>query len=248
MVAQSGAPSGGGHGGDSAGAAASAWGTLSISTCGSQPRLKLIVHTRIVDDQRQARTLWLVRHGQTTWNSMGWVQGQVDEARFTRSGKREIRYAANLLAGEQVAAVYSSDLFRARRTAMAIANRLDCHIQTDPRLRERKFGIAEGVPWVDVPTAVTGVAGDRVIDETARPPGGESLRNVYIRCLDFMWELAHRSEVGDVVVVAHDGSLRMLRAIIAAEQLAGLKWESSLGDDVAQPVALAWQMPLDEAS
>jgi broad specificity phosphatase PhoE len=172
----------------------------------------------------------------------------VDEARFTRLGRREIRYAANMLAGERVATVYSSDLFRARRTATAIANRLDCRMQTDPRLRERKFGIAEGVPWTDVPTALTGIAGGRVVDEWVHPPGGESLRNVYTRCLDFMRELARGSEADDVVVVAHDGSLRMLRAIVEAKELAGLKWESSPGDNVLQSVTLGWQMALDAAS
>ena len=189
----------------------------------------------------------MVQHGQTTWNSMGWVQGHVDQARFTRMGKREIYQAANLLAGEEVAAVYSSDLLRARRTAMMIARRLRCDVRIDPRLRERNFGIAEGVPWVDVPTTATGVAGERVVDETARPPGGECLRDVYLRCLDFLRDLGSRSGDGDVVVVAHDGSIRMLRAIIEADDLAGLKWGSSR-PELVQPVALGWPLALDTAS
>ena len=178
---------------------------------------------------------------------MGWVQGHVDQARFTRKGKREIGYAADLLAGEKVVAVYSSDLVRARRTAMMIARRLKCDLRTDPRLRERNFGIAEGVPWVDVPTAATGVAGERVVDETARPPGGESLHDVYLRCREFLYELGNRSGDGDAVVVAHDGSIRMLRAIIGADDLVGLRWESS-GQKLVQPVALGWPSSLDVAS
>ena len=179
---------------------------------------------------------------------MGWVQGHVDQARFTRRGRREIRHAANLLAGEKVAAVYSSDLLRARRTAMTIARRQRCDVRIDPRLRERNFGIAEGVPWVDVPEAATGVTNERVVDETARPPGGESLRDVYLRCVEFLGELGNRSSDGDsaVVVVAHDGSLRILRAIIEADRLAGLRWESSPQEPV-QAVALSWPLRLDPA-
>ena len=37
--------------------------------------------------------MWLVRHGETTWNSMGWVQGHVDGARLTRKGRRQARKA-----------------------------------------------------------------------------------------------------------------------------------------------------------
>jgi hypothetical protein len=39
----------------------------------------------------------------------------------------------------------------------------------------------------------------------------------------------------------------MPRAIIAAEDLAGSRWESSLDDKVAQRVALAWQSLSDTA-
>jgi 2,3-bisphosphoglycerate-dependent phosphoglycerate mutase len=179
---------------------------------------------------------------------MGWVQGHVDEARFTRLGKREIRSAADLLAGEQVVAVYSSDLLRARRTALVIAGRLNCDLRIDPRLRERKFGMAEGVPWTEVPAAATGVSDERVVDEMARPPGGgESLRDVYLRCLHFLHDLVRRSDEGDVVVVGHDGSIRILKAIMGAHRVAGLTWESSPQDKV-QPVALGRSLQLDAAS
>jgi 2,3-bisphosphoglycerate-dependent phosphoglycerate mutase len=201
-----------------------------------------------VDDRPEYdKTLWLVHHGQTTWNSMGWVQGHVDQARFTRRGRREIHYAANLLGGEEVAAVYSSDLLRACRTATMIARRLQCDLRLDPRLRERNFGIAEGVRWVDVPTSASGVEDERVVDETARPPGGESLADLYLRCRDFLNELAGRSGDGDVVVVAHDGSIRMLRAVLGADDLAGLRWESS-GQRLVQPVALGGPLQLHAAS
>jgi broad specificity phosphatase PhoE len=172
--------------------------------------------------------LWLVPHGQTTWNSMGWVQGHVDRARFTRAGRMEIYRVADQLSEEAISAVYSSDLSRAHRTAMAIGRRLSCGVQTDFRLRERRFGVAEGVPWTTVPSALSGIANGRVVDEMARPPGGETLHDVYTRCLSFMLDLVGQSNEGDVVVVAHDGSLRMLRAIVADVEPADLEWGSDM--------------------
>lgn len=188
------------------------------------------------DELTDVQTLWLVEHGQTTWNSMGWVQGHVDSARFTRLGKHEIRVAADLLAEVPVVAVYSSDLLRARRTAMVIARRLGLDVRIDPRLRERKMGIAEGLPWTQVPTAASGVAGEGVVDQLAHPPGGESLHDVYLRCLGFLQDLAHRCHDGDVVVVAHNDSTYLLEAIIVGKDCVGLKWES-LSEAKVRPMA-----------
>ena len=106
-------------------------------------------------------------------------------------------------------ALYSSDLLRARRTAMVIARRLELDVRIDPRLRGRKMGIAEGVPWAEVPIAASGIVDDRVVDELAHPPGGECLHDVYLRCLGFLHDLAQCSHDGDVVVVAHSASTRI---------------------------------------
>ena len=174
--------------------------------------------------ETQGQGLWLVQHGQTTWDSMGWVEGHVDSARFTRKGRHEIRDAVEQLSEEPIVAVYSSDLLRSRRTAMAIARQVKCEVKPDRRLRERGFGIAEGVRWADVPGAVTGISGGCVVDEKARPPGGETLHDVYARCLRFLLDLSVERHDGDVVIVAHDGSLRMLRAIVADRDLTGSEW------------------------
>jgi broad specificity phosphatase PhoE len=173
---------------------------------------------------QRPRVLWLVRHGETTWNSRGWVQGHVDGARLTRAGRRQVREAAAQLAGHPVGTVCSSDLYRARRTASVIAGRLGCDLETDPRLRERCFGIAQGVHSTGMTSAVTGIEDGIVVDEHARPPGGESLLDVYLRCRAFLHDLRGRTQEGDVVTVAHGGSIRMLHALITGGELRGLEW------------------------
>jgi broad specificity phosphatase PhoE len=175
---------------------------------------------------KQQPVLWLVRHGETTWNSMGWVQGQIDGARLTRRGRYQARHAADLLASEPVGAVYSSDLYRARRTAYVIGKRFGFETKTDCRLRERCFGLAEGVPSTRVPSSLTGIEEGRVRDQYARPPGGESLDDVYRRCRSFLDDLQRSTATGDTVVVAHGGSIRMLRAVLAEQALNGLAWDA----------------------
>jgi probable phosphoglycerate mutase len=201
----------------------------------------------MVARRQPGRILWLVQHGQTTWNSLGWAQGHMDRARFTRLGRQQIRGAADHLVGQPVTAVYSSDLLHARRTAMAIAHRMRCDVRTDRRLRERNFGMAEGLPWVDVPSVVTGIVGGCVVDEMAHPPGGETLHELYVRCLSFLLDVARQPHDGDTVVVAHDGSIRMLRAIVGDSDLFGLTWEPSPNCG-GQPIGLRLPTRFDTAS
>jgi broad specificity phosphatase PhoE len=173
----------------------------------------------------EQRVMWLVRHGETTWNSMGWVQGHVDGARLTRTGRHQARQVAELLVDEPVGAVYSSDLYRARRTAAVVADRMHRGVHTDRRLRERCFGVAEGVPASRLPSVVTGIRDGIVVDENARAPGGESLLDVYLRCSTFLRHLIDTPTDGDIVVVAHGGSIRMLRALVDNAVLEGLAWD-----------------------
>ncbi len=130
----------------------------------------------------------------------------------------------SLLVTKDVGIVYSSDLRRARTTAEIIAERLERPLVTDGRLRERNFGKLEGSP-TSAPTAeITGILRGRVADIDARPPGGESIGDLAARCQDFIdWLLAQPRD-GDVVVVAHGGSIRLLQAALTGAPPAGLAW------------------------
>jgi broad specificity phosphatase PhoE len=52
------------------------------------------------------------------------------------------------------------------------------------------------------------------------------LRDVHVRCLTFLLDLVGQTSEGDVAVVAHEGSIRMLRAIVANVELAQIEWKS----------------------
>jgi broad specificity phosphatase PhoE len=55
------------------------------------------------------QVLWLVRHGESTWNARGLAQGHDDQARLTSRGLRQARAVAIQLRDRPIRALYSSD-------------------------------------------------------------------------------------------------------------------------------------------
>jgi 2,3-bisphosphoglycerate-dependent phosphoglycerate mutase len=89
-------------------------------------------------------TLLVIRHGETAWNAEHRIQGHLDIP-LSPAGIRQAAYLAERLAGESIDAVYSSELARAWLTAVPFAARLGLEIVADTRLRERSFGVFEGL-------------------------------------------------------------------------------------------------------
>ena len=123
--------------------------------------------------------LWLVRNGESTWNILGLVQGQTDEPTLTRQGRRQAQKLAELFQDLSVAAVYASDLGRAKETANVLGAALGLQVRPCRALRERSFVVYENRPLISLCPAVTGIQAERVVDIFARPEGGESLDDVY---------------------------------------------------------------------
>ncbi|HEY9447796.1 MAG TPA: histidine phosphatase family protein [Burkholderiales bacterium] len=145
----------------------------------------------------------LVRHGETLWNQQGRMQGQRDSP-LTELGVRQARLLAGRLKDVSFAALYSSDLGRAYRTARSIADETAHEIVADTRLRERHFGIFEGLTNAEIEVRYPGHY-ERFAsrDPEFAMPGGESALDFRERCLACMEEIAIRHAQTSVVVVAH---------------------------------------------
>ncbi|MHB8927412.1 MAG: histidine phosphatase family protein [Bacillota bacterium] len=172
------------------------------------------------------RALYLVRHGVTAWNLSGRFSGQRDIP-LTPEGESQAR-AIGLALKDRIghlAAIFASDLRRARATAnlMAVACGLDPVIRTSPKWREASFGEWEGLSWGEIETAYPESA-RRWSDDYVRcaPPGGESLEELATRGGAAIVETigdGHLSE-GPIVVVTHGG---MIRAVLARFALGDLR-------------------------
>jgi len=175
-----------------------------------------------IRDTRQ--TLWFVRHGESTWNASGFVQGQANGPVLTRKGRTEAANIAGRLADTTITAIYTSDLKRALDTAEIVGRALRIVPQSDPALRERHFGLAQGRPHSELPAAASGIEIDRVVDAEARPAEGESLTELYERVAVFIDGLEMHAPEGDVLVVTHGGVIRVAQAYCSGIAAAGMAW------------------------
>jgi broad specificity phosphatase PhoE len=141
-------------------------------------------------------TLLLVRHGETDWNADGRLQGQTDRP-LSDFGRRQARQLADEIGGEELEAIYSSDLARARETAEIVGERLGLPVVLDPDLREKDWGTWEGL------TAVERDSVEFV---------GESTEAHQERILRALRRIAERHPGdGRVLVVTHGGSMRRVQ-------------------------------------
>ncbi len=93
--------------------------------------------------------LILVRHGETRANREFRYIGARDDA-LTEHGQAQVEKLAEALSTLPVAAIYSSPLQRAYRTALPIAARHGLTVQVVDDLRESNFGAWEGLSRAEV--------------------------------------------------------------------------------------------------
>jgi 2-carboxy-D-arabinitol-1-phosphatase len=69
---------------------------------------------------REAKRVVLVRHGQSTWNAEGRIQGSSDASVLTPKGEAQAETCRQMLASDSFDACFTSPLARSRRTAEII--------------------------------------------------------------------------------------------------------------------------------
>lgn len=147
--------------------------------------------------------LILIRHGETLWNTERRMQGQQDSP-LTERGLWQARQLGLRMKALEFSALYSSDLPRAARTAQAIAAETGHDILSDQRLRERHFGMFEGLTQKEMQSREP-EAYERFMsrDPQYSVPGGESPVAFFARCRAVLEELARRHAGQSIAIVTH---------------------------------------------
>lgn len=151
--------------------------------------------------------IFLIRHGETLWNSEHRIQGHIDSP-LTPTGLAQAQALAQRLQAQTFAALYSSDLGRAYQTAQCLAQTTHLPILVDQRLRERNLGCLQGLTRSE---AQQQFPKEYQLYQTLDPdyliPNGESLRQFRQRCISCLEELIKQHPGQRILVVSHGGVL-----------------------------------------
>ncbi|MFT7585095.1 MAG: broad specificity phosphatase PhoE [Cellvibrionaceae bacterium] len=157
----------------------------------------------------------LVRHGQTEWNRIRRIQGQLD-SKLDETGRKQAQLVGKRLASETgISAIYASDLSRAMDTAQSIAaHHPSLVVQPDQRMREITFGPWEGKQWDEFEADEAEKLRQWRSDVTSITiPGIEPIETFAARVRSFIDEMVERHPDGKIVVVAHGGSVNMFLTV-----------------------------------
>jgi broad specificity phosphatase PhoE len=156
--------------------------------------------------------LLLVRHGETDWNRERRFQGHADTP-LNEKGREQAHALAAELAGEQIDAVYTSDLSRARETAEIVAARLGADVVPLRELREIDVGDWEGLTWPEIEERFPEGAEAWHVNG-AGWEAGETYEQLGERIVPALLRIAERHPSERILVVGHGGTIRATRAYI----------------------------------
>lgn len=164
--------------------------------------------------------LILVRHGSTIWNAEGKYQGIIDVP-LSDKGRQEVQMVAERLRNEDIKAVYSSYLIRARETAEIIASPHGLPVKVIREFGEINFGDWEGLTaqeikdkfgedayrlWMEDPVMADISGGDRIAEFAERVVQGFN-------------QVSQAHQEDTVVVATHGGALMVLGCHLQGEDL-----------------------------
>ncbi len=155
----------------------------------------------------------IIRHGQTTDNKEQIFSGKRD-VDLTEEGIEEAKKIAEELKNEKITKSYQSSQLRSKHTLELVLDEYHPGIEifTDDRIRERDYGDLTGqskIEW-EKKDPENYKLWHRSYD--IPPPGGESIKDVEKRVMEFLNEVIPSLKPNDVVLIsAHGNSIRPMR-------------------------------------
>jgi broad specificity phosphatase PhoE len=159
------------------------------------------------------KTIYLVRHAETTWNLEGRVQGSRDTP-LSIDGLAQTVKTVAFLSALRFDTIFTSPLARARAIAEPVGVNLGIPPIVVPELREIEFGCWEGRTWNEIVAIYPAtLAAWELKSPEARPDGGESLAHVRRRA-GKVRSIVESSSGNLALVVAHGGLNRVLISVL----------------------------------
>jgi broad specificity phosphatase PhoE len=154
--------------------------------------------------------IYIARHGETTWNAEGRIQGWSDPELSPKGYDQSIALKEHLKHCP-LKAIYSSQLQRAYCTAQPIARHLGLPILKQAELQEIAFGILEGKYLFQFDQELKDEWNRFKEDRFSyRIPGAENYSDVALRLRPFMERIIQQHEGDEILIVGHRVVNRLL--------------------------------------
>lgn len=217
-------------------------------------RIQLWIHPTLIlvesTSTRMKRTLFFVRHGQTTWNVEQRLPGQLPGVPLNETGRQQAARLGESLAIIPISAIITSPLERAYDTATYLAQGRDLEIQLEPDLMDTNVGSWAGKLIKDVSRDDPAWKAF-VKDPTMAPEGVETFPQVQNRVVAAVERWLARDDIGAYpVFVGHGDVVKLLMAHytgLPAGRAGSLNVDNASasivelnGDAVPHIVALSW--------
>ena len=154
--------------------------------------------------------LYLIRHGETEWNSEHRAQSYTDIP-LSDVGRQQAQCTAERLKNIDFDIAYSSDLSRSKETASIILGKRNIPVNTTRSLREYNKGVFEGLHRSEYSLRYPDqYQASLTQDLDFAPDLGESARQVHDRVSEFGTFITSQYPNDDILITGHGGSLRAL--------------------------------------
>ncbi len=151
-----------------------------------------------------------VRHGKTDFPTDRIYCDDREDPPLNEEGRAQARAAAELLAGQTVDVICASPSSRTRMTAEPIAEGRQVRIIEDANLRERRFGLWDGLSFSQIAEQYAeGYQAWRRDPVHYTPEGGETIEDLCGRVTSTIQGLIGDYQGKTVVVVSHVGPIRV---------------------------------------
>ncbi len=157
--------------------------------------------------------IYVIRHGETTYNKERRVAGQVDVP-LNEEGLAQAKEAASTVPLD-CTRILSSDLIRCRQTSEILNEGRNLEVTYDARLRERDFGSLAGKSYDDEAFSGDFWETDRRQDFDYRAFGGEAVQDVFARLSACLEEV--RKTGGVPLLVTSAGIIKLLQKRLHGE-------------------------------
>ena len=172
--------------------------------------------------RRHRLSLVFVRHGSSTWNDEGRIQGQLDPP-LSEKGREQALKLGVRFRDTPLEGFYSSDLLRARETAAAIGAQIGREPELLPELREVALGEWEGLQREEI-VARYPEQWTRWIERPSWDivPGGEGTAAFEGRVGAAIEEMVRRHPAGRILIVTHGGVIQVALLRVVGRSSNGL--------------------------